>query len=376
MSLDAVENAFLHFRFLRHAAGHEVDCGIESQIPFLKMYFGLVEETGLLYRNVNQSRLRTVRHGVPAVAAQRSRSERGCLAAFFIARAYALERTARRGIDSGCPGDRGVRLGGNDFSRGAIEDVKVTVFRSLKENLSRCATDGDVGQNDRGSRIVVPGITRHFLVMPKVLTRFRFERHDRAGEKIISALRAAHAAVPRSSVARSDVEQIELGIINYRIPHCSTPAELPPCAAPSFRGLLERRTFKRLRGITWDCVEAPCELSRVRVVGRHVAAHTHFRAAVADEHLALHDARRARDRVTILGIDGESFPCGFSGGRVEGNEAAVECADKNFSAPNCDAAIHHVAARIYSPLWRDLWIVGPEFLARRRVHGKDFAPGC
>src|ERR1700722_3724640 len=320
MPLGGVKNAFLHFRFLRHAAGHEVDRGIESEISFLKMFFGLVEETGLLNRNVDQSRLGAVRNGVPAVAAQWSWGERSCFAA-FITCACVLERTARRGIDSSCPGDRGVRLGGNDLACGAIEDVKESVLKGLEENFSPSASDRDIGEDHRCGGIVVPGIPWHFLIMPNVFAGVGLKRHDRAGEQIVFALRAARAAVPRSSIARSDVDELEFGIVDHRIPHRSAASKLPPIAGPSRGCFRERGTFERFRWIAWNGVEAPRQVARLRVVGGNVTAHTECSAAVADKHPALYHAWCAGDGVTIFRIDGECLPNWFSGRGVERNEA-------------------------------------------------------
>ncbi len=75
-----------------------------------------------------------------------------------------------------------------------------------------------------------------------------------------------------------------------------------------------------------------------------------------------------------MAIDGKRFPCGLASGGIEGDEAAIERGDENFSAPNGDAAIDNVAAGVDGPLGRDLGIVRPEFFAGGGFDGEDFAP--
>ena len=54
-----------------------------------------------------------------------------------------------------------------------------------------------------------------------------------------------------------------------------------------------------------------------RVVGAEVAAHAELGAAVADDDLALHDARRAGDRVGARRVGGLLLPDHLAGGGVE-----------------------------------------------------------
>jgi hypothetical protein len=50
--------------------------------------------------------------------------------------------------------------------------------------------------------------------MPDILAGLRLERDDRCDKKVVAALGAADTFVPRTSVAHSDVEQVEFGIVN------------------------------------------------------------------------------------------------------------------------------------------------------------------
>src|SRR5580692_2208112 len=376
MSLDAGEDASLRIGLLWHASGHEVDCGIEREAGFLKVLLRLVKESGFLHGNVDQSRLRTVRDGVPTVAAQRSGSEWGSFTAVFVPRVGIFKRATCLRIDSGRPGDRGVGFCGNDITGGAIEYVEESVLRSLKKNLSPDPVDCDVGKDDWRGGIVVPCIAGNFLVVPNVFAGVGFERDDRAGEQIVFSFWAPGAAVPRSPVAGPDVEQVELGVVDDGVPDGAACAELPPFAAPAFCSLFECRAFERFCGIARNGVEAPRELARFGVVSGDVTAHAHLCAAVADENFAFDDPWSSCDRVAIFVIDGKSFPDGFSRGGVESDEAAIERADVKFSAPGGYAAVDYVAAGVECPFGRDFWIVGPEFFACRGVCGEDLAPRC
>src|SRR3989475_4460149 len=61
------------------------------------------------------------------------------------------------------------------------------------------------------------------------------------------------------------------------------------------------------------------------VIGRDIAAHAVLGAAVADQHLALDDARRARDGVRVGAVDdGVLLPDLLARGRVQRHQAAIE----------------------------------------------------
>ena len=66
--------------------------------------------------------------------------------------------------------------------------------------------------------------------------------------------------------------------------------------------------LERLGRIAGNGVEAPRQLAGLRVVGGDVAADGVLRAAVADDHFALDDARRHRDRVRFCWEASFEFP--------------------------------------------------------------------
>src|SRR5262249_45984541 len=151
-------------------------------------------------------------------------------------------------------------------------------------------------------------------------------------------------------------------------------ADLPPLAVPGRQGLLERLRLLWLRGIAGHGVEAPDLLARVRVVGRHVSAYPELGAAVADDHLAVDDPRRAGDGVRARLVDGDDRPDRRAGLLVERHEPAVEHADVDAALVEGDPAVHHVAAGLLRDQLVDLRVVLPELLARARVDGEHHAP--
>src|SRR6185436_19012055 len=98
--------------------------------------------------------------------------------------------------------------------------------------------------------------------------------------------------VPRRAVACANVQELRIGVVRERIPRGAAAAELPPLPFPGLRRRLERLRLERLRRIAGHDVEAPDELAGLGIVRRHEAAHAELGAAVADDHLAVDDARR------------------------------------------------------------------------------------
>ncbi len=225
-------------------------------------------------------------------------------------------------------------------------------------------------------RGVVPAFARRGLVVPDVLAGVGLQRHDRRQEQIVAAAGAAKPLVPRRSVAHADVEQVELGVIGHRVPHGAAAAKGPPLALPGGRGRLEDGRLERLRGVARHRVEAPRELAGRAVVGGDVAAHAVLRAAVADQHLVLDDARGAGDRVRLRRVDRDDRPGFLAGLGVEGDEASVEGSDVDAALPGRDAAVDHVAAGAGSDGAGHLRVVLPEELAGAGVDRLHLAPGA
>src|SRR5262245_36122956 len=143
--------------------------------------------------------------------------------------------------------------------------------------------------------------------------------------------------IPRAAVADTDVQQIELRVVRHRIPYRSAAAVLPPFAAPGLRGLLQCRALESVGGVAGDGVEPPHLLARRRIVRRDKTAHAHLTAAVADDDVALDDARRASDGVALRRIRGLYAPHNLACRHVERDQAAVECSQVDIVAPRRDA---------------------------------------
>src|SRR5690606_26904755 len=138
-------------------------------------------------------------------------------------------------------------------------------------------------------------------------------------------------------------------------------------AAPGFRGHLHLRVLEgpvRARG---HRIPAPRELTGLRVVRGDVTPHAVLGAALPDQHQAFDDARRARDRVLLVGWCGLHVPDRLARCGVHGDEPCIDGADVHLAVPRRDAAIYDVAAGVHGRLARDSRIELPELRAGLRV---------
>ncbi len=226
--------------------------------------------------------------------------------------------------------------------------------------------------------VEVPGVAGRRLVIPGHLARIGMNGEDRGEIEIVAAARRTQIAIPRIAIARADIEQIEFRIIGHGIPRRAASPELPPIVLavgrPGFHRGRHRRVFGRQFRIAGHDEEAPDLAAGVGVISSEIAARIIFRAAVSDHDESVHDARRARDRVSAIAIDRVDVPDGFSGGGIELDETAVQRADIDRALPHRDAAIGNIAAGIAAPCARHLRIVSPELLAGFRIQRPNLAP--
>ena len=168
--------------------------------------------------------------------------------------------------------------------------------------LRGSAVDHQIGQRHRHRRRVVPVVARHGLVVPDVLAGIGVRRRRWNVRKRLSPSPcAAPVMAPRRAVAGADVDQVGVGVVRKAVPGVAAAAVLPPLAGPGLGRHLHRLRLERLRRIAGNDVEPPRLVAGLGVVGGHVAAHAvELGAAVADDDLALDDARRAGDHV--LGV--------------------------------------------------------------------------
>ena len=221
---------------------------------------------------------------------------------------------------------------------------------------------------------VVPVLLRRRLVMPLQVPVVRVERKDGRQVEVVAAARRADRARPRRTVARADVQRVELRVVSHRVPHRAAATTEPPFAGPRLGGSLHLGAFEAVFRVARNRVETPGQLAGVGVVSGKVTAHAILGAAIADQHLALHDARRARDRVRLGAVDGVHFPALLARARVERHQATIERADVDGAFPHRHAAIHGVATGIATPRTGHLGVEGPERLAGLGVECVHHAP--
>src|SRR5206468_13099655 len=119
------------------------------------------------------------------------------------------------------------------------------------------------------------------------------------------------------------------------------------------------------RWIAGNRIEPPCQFSGIRIVRCEESADRILRTTHADDHFALCDARRHRDRVVILRKCDARFPDRLTGFGVQSFESAIDHWRDDFALINSNATIHNAA----TDLWRDSGLIDfrippPSFLPR------------
>src|SRR4030095_9053434 len=148
--------------------------------------------------------------------------------------------------------------------------------------------------------------------------------------------------------------------VPQRLQASPAPADLPPFALPCLRCLFERCRFERFRRIAGHGVKSPCELSRLCIVSRDVAAHTKFRAAIADDHLALDHAGRTGNGVHLRLIYRDNGPDELPRRSIKRSQPSIERADVNVAFVEGYAAVDCIAAGFGAVPMRDLRIPFPK----------------
>src|ERR1700737_1968536 len=94
-----------------------------------------------------------------------------------------------------------------------------------------------------------------------------------------------------------------------------------------------------------DVVRAPDFLARRRIEGSDPAAHSHFAAARADDHFALHHYRRHGNCLAPGKVPHLGAPHLYPGRYVDRNGVPIEKVVEDLSVSVRSAAIHDIAAR-------------------------------
>ena len=268
-------------------------------------------------------------------------------------------------------------LGRNELAVGAVEHEEETVLGRMQYDLARLAGDLDVGQDHGLGGGVVPVVARRFLVVPLVFAGVGIQSHDGSQIQVVAALGAAHLVRPGRAVARAHVHGVELGIEGHAVPHGAAAAGLPPLAAgiPGLGGALHGFVLEGFGRIAGHAEPAPFLLAGLGVIGRDVAAHAIFGAAVADDDLALEHARSARDgERALLPLEGILVPDLLAGGGIQRDQAAIPCTHIDLALPQCHAAVDDVAAPLEAGAAVDLRVIGPDPVAGTGVDGVHNAP--
>ncbi len=261
-----------------------------------------VDEAQIVDRDVHHSPARIERHRHPVVRAARSGERRPGFAALTEARLRVLLRPPGLRVQC-CPVHLGIGFGREELTGGAIEDVEEAVLGRLHQHLTRLAVDLQIGEHDLLHGRIVPTLSGGFLEMPDVFARVGTHGNDRSDEQVVATAGATHRAVPRRAVVRSEVQQVELGVVSHRVPDGSAPAHLPGSRIPrrtrfALQHLVGRRAIGLAR-LARHRVEAPDLLAGLGLIGADEAARLVLRPGAADDDFALHDTRRARDRVRL-----------------------------------------------------------------------------
>ena len=217
--------------------------------------------------------------------------------------------------------------------------------------------------------------------MPAIFTGIGIQRDDGREEEIVALAIGADLVVPGAAIADTDVELVELLIIDDGIPDGATAAGFPELAIPcrvgfGFQNGIRHFAVGTLRGIAGDGVKAPDLLAGLGVIGADIAAHAELGTAVADDDLALDDARGAGDRVGLRLVEGDGGPFDLAGGGIDCDQPAIEGAEEERAVPGGEAAVDDIAAGGMAAILGNLGIVGPLHLAGGGIEGDDFGPCC
>ena len=251
----------------------------------------------------------------------------------------------------------------------AIQDVEETVLRRLHQDLAFLAFDGEIGQHHRLDGSVVPAFMRHFLVIPDHPAGIGVDRQDRGEEQIVTAGGAAFLPIEQGRIAGADIEEIELGVVDHRVPGRTAAADVPAAVRiPGLRGHFELGILDGFLWIGRHDEEAPLQVAGLQVIGRNIAACVIVRAGIADHHDVARDLGRAAARIGAVLVDKSiDLPNDLAGLGVEPEEMAVERADIDHAVPHRDAAIDFVATGIAIELAVAMGIEIPDFLPRPGV---------
>src|SRR5207245_5126789 len=100
----------------------------------------------------------------------------------------------------------------------AVQDVEESVAVGLEQRRDLLTVDLDVGQHVFVDAVVVPGVVRRRLVVPRELAGVRVDGPGAGREEVrevavAGAVRAPHGGIPWARIAGAVVDEVERGIV-------------------------------------------------------------------------------------------------------------------------------------------------------------------
>ncbi|MNM94739.1 hypothetical protein D3C81_1071560 [compost metagenome] len=323
-------------------------------------------------RDVHQARVRVVRHRVPIVGTPERRGHQLALAVLPVARRLIVDdRPPGLHVDAFGPVHRHDVLRRQQLAGSTVQHIEEAVFRRLHQHFARFAVNGQLGQDHVLGGGEVPGVAWRGLVVPGVFAGVGIDRDDRGKEQVVALGLAAPFRVPHRAIAHADIQQVEFRVVGERIPGRTAAAPLDiSVAVPGLAGDFHGFVLGRQLGVARHGEEAPGLFAGFGVIRSHVAAHTEFRAAIADDHLAVDHPRRPGDGVTALVvIAGVHRPHALAGLGVDRLQAAIEHSNVDLALPNRHASVDRVTTGLTGAVAVRLRVVLPQQRAIARVQG-------
>src|SRR6185437_14742717 len=202
------------------------------------------------------------------------------------------------------------------------------------------------------------------LIVPNVLSRVGIERDDRAQIEVVASAGTANFSVPRCSVARANVDPVQLRVIGHGIPRRAAPAEFPPLAGPSRGSDFHRRILKSVPGISGHDIKSPSLLAGMNVVRSDVSSYgADIRACVADHDFVLEGQGRSGDVSVVALGNGHDAPDGLAGSCMDSDQSTVLGADHHFIVGKRNAANAPALAELLAGNGGNLGIISPQQLS-------------
>ena len=248
------------------------------------------------------------------VAAQRPR---GRIVDLHVEPRIVVERFARLRIEPLGPVQIvDVLAADEEFTAGAIQRVEEPVAREMADDLAAPAVERRVVQHVHADFVVVPGIVRRVLEVPRQLAGVDVQGDDGVGVEVVA--RARLRIVNRHRIAGAPDGELRRRVVGAGLPQAAASG------LPGVVGILPGFAA-RIARLRHD-VPAPELLARSRIERRDPAARLGVAGAVGDNHLAVGGDRRRIEAFHVAEFVGRRHllvPHDFAGVAVDRNHAAV-----------------------------------------------------